>query len=364
MKIMRLFILSIVILFVSGSTCYPSEKIVIRPPKVIKVPSDFSSINAAIENAAEYDIIEVAAGTYNETLVISKNNLRITGGGKDNTIITGNSASNVITVNRGNGFALEKITIQGGYIGVYCSWAGAALSECRIQNNIGDAGIVSTNGSIISLGQTDISGNNCGVMVLYNSVMRIENCNIFSNSLEGVSAWFLGVARIKSCDIYSNGGDGIQVGGGSSVRLSLSKVHGNALSGIGATEGSSARLGGGNDIYSNGDNSGWRAGIGVFHGSNVTATLTDSSEKDDIYLNNGPGLFISNNSSLFLKIGNVYQNKGDGIHLTLNSTAQLEEVSLTDNTGYGIACNQQSVLSKIGATIISGNTLGDTGGCW
>jgi len=88
------------------------------------------------------------------------------------------------------------------------------------------------------------------------------------------------------------------------------------------------------------------------------------TDNDEIYLNNGPGVFVSNNSSLFIASGKTYQNKGDGIHLHLNSTAQLEDVSITNNSGYGIACNDQSVLSKAQSTNIENNTLGDTADCW
>jgi len=357
-------ILSWTLVYAGDFYVIPIRKGVIRPPKTINVPSDVSTIKEAVDEAVEGDTIKIAAGTYNETVSISKNGLTIEGGGKDNTVISGDSSAIVITVNSIKQCKINDITIQGGSLGVYCSFGEVTFSNCRVQNNPGFAGILARHNSSVSLGNTDVNGNQYGVWVDRSASIAIEDCNIFSNSQNGVSIWYTSSASIKGCDIYSNGGNGIQVGGGSSIKLSLSKVHGNTYSGIDVTQLSTIALRGGNDIYSNADNSGWRAGIGAYHSSNVVATLSDTTDKDEIYLNNGPGIYISNNSSLFMASGKTYQNKGDGIHLHLNSTTQLEDVSVTNNSGYGIACNDQSVLTKTASTIIANNTLGDTDDCW
>jgi len=62
--------------------------------------ADYTSIQEAIDNANEGDIIYVYSGVYSEKLTISKNSLKIIGENKDNTIING----------AGEGDGLVKIT--------------------------------------------------------------------------------------------------------------------------------------------------------------------------------------------------------------------------------------------------------------
>jgi hypothetical protein len=74
---------------------------------------------------------------------------------------------------------------------------------------------------------------------------------------------------------------------------------------------------------------------------------------------NGPGLFVANSSTLFLKSGTVSGNHGDGIHLRFDSVAQLEEgASVVLNHGYGINTGDEYNDSKYWST---GCDLGSEG---
>ncbi len=101
------------------------------PPRVLKVPSEYATIQDAINAATYNDIIELAAGTYsgkgNRDLNFDDKNLTIRGQGCSNTIIDlGGSASNphrlaILNVDSNekgpNTIKLEKLKVINGYAG-------------------------------------------------------------------------------------------------------------------------------------------------------------------------------------------------------------------------------------------------------
>jgi len=82
-------------------------------PSTIHVPSDYSMINWAIGNASSGDTILVAAGTYNEELVIDKS-LTIAGAGAETTTIdgTGLAPNTLVTITAAGDVTLTNFTIR------------------------------------------------------------------------------------------------------------------------------------------------------------------------------------------------------------------------------------------------------------
>ena len=69
---------------------------------VIIVPDDYSSINEAINHSLSGDTIFVKAGSYNENIVVNKDNLRLVGENKETTIIYGSGTGNVVYMDANN----------------------------------------------------------------------------------------------------------------------------------------------------------------------------------------------------------------------------------------------------------------------
>ena len=152
----------------------------------------------------------------------------------------------------------------------------------------------------------------------------------------------------------------MQVHGDSVAYLLNNEIFSNKYSGVGLTESSSVSFGGGNKIHGNGDNSGWRAGVGVYHSSQAIFIPEVAGNKDDIYGNNGPGVFLSENCGMLMKSAIVRDNHGDGVTINMGSFGQFESGAIIEgNDGYGINCTD--VGNKSGQPgSLAGNGSGET----
>lgn len=125
----------------------------------INVPSDYSTIAAAITAASSGDTIEVAAGTYQETglEIASSKTLTINGAGASSTIIDAAAAGRVFSILDGGTATITNLTITNGSMtgaGGAAITVGAAssltLTNCMLSNNTvsgGDGGAVNTSTS-------------------------------------------------------------------------------------------------------------------------------------------------------------------------------------------------------------------------
>lgn len=171
------------------------------------VPSQYLTIQAAIDAAFEGDTIIVQPGTYHENIQWDVNNITLTSTNPNDpeiiasTVIDGGSSSYTVTftwaIPRG---LLIGFTITGGHTGISGNEDAEPLvtiSHCIIRNN-GD-GVVWMNGTISNC---LIYHNSDGVAVCGG---LITNCAIVDNISLGVFSPESGVTRITNCIIWGNG---------------------------------------------------------------------------------------------------------------------------------------------------------------
>ncbi len=347
--------------------------------KVINVPGDFATIQEAIDAATEGDTINVAAGTYNEKLDISKNNITLQGAGKDTTIITGPGDGKTSTVDLKNvkGILIDGFLIKGGKNGIGLIFSSLDCQNCRLEDNT--SGLRAYHNSYLKMGNSSAGSNTRGVVLNSGSTVYIYDSEISQNSEIGLNASGGANVEIEGCTISDNAGDGISANDsyldiytstvsnngssgitawlGSSIFIKNSQVSLNKSLGLNVSGHSSFHLKRGNTISGNATDSGW-GGIGIYHVSYVFV-----EDDNNITQNNGPGIIISNNSTLDMSSGIIDGNQGHGIEITSDATTQLSSsVAITNNTGYGINCNDGKIISGTPENI-SGNTLGTTNGC-
>ena len=103
-------------------------------------------IQDAINAAPAGGTVDISAGTYSESLVISKN-ITLRGASSATTLLQpAGSGQRVIRVTTGNNLRLENLTVTGGNLvsdvggGVYLENGGLELVSCVVSNNSADYG--------------------------------------------------------------------------------------------------------------------------------------------------------------------------------------------------------------------------------
>lgn len=85
---------------------------------VIHVPADYETIGAALENAPEDAIVEVAEGIYRESLVIDRP-LTLRSRIGDTALLSGSDDEPVIQISDTEHVLIENLSISGGKYGIY-----------------------------------------------------------------------------------------------------------------------------------------------------------------------------------------------------------------------------------------------------
>ena len=172
----------------------------------INVPDDQATITLALAAATSGDIITVDAGTYNESITISKS-LTILGSGIGNTIISGDGIqSYVVTIDADNttinGFTLQMSSVGGSdYI------VKIFASNVIVSNNIikGDGGSVETGISTSSSNSNIIISGNTVSNCSYSTIaMGAFNSTISANTVFGSTS-------AGGIEIYSNSNGNVSI---------------------------------------------------------------------------------------------------------------------------------------------------------
>jgi parallel beta-helix repeat protein len=118
----------------------------------LSVPGAYSTIQAAVNAAKSGDTVNVAAGTYNENVLVKKDNLRIVGHGMTDTLINGNVT--------GRGFEIDANQV---------SVSGFNVTNC-------ETAIFVNNASSCSITDNYVTTSKMGIWLSYSS-----NCNVLRN---------------------------------------------------------------------------------------------------------------------------------------------------------------------------------------
>jgi len=94
----------------------------------LKVPSQYGTIQAAVDAAVAFDIIEIAAGTYVENVDIElKNDLKIVGDGK--VVVDGAGAGDIFFVGNSDAIRIENLVLKNAARAVHTLSSSKVIVE-------------------------------------------------------------------------------------------------------------------------------------------------------------------------------------------------------------------------------------------
>ena len=202
----------------------------------INVPADQPTIAAAISASVNGDVINIAAGTYNEHSLDTDGKAitiqgTLNGDGTLATTIDAQQGARVFSISSGEGLdtVIQDLVITGGLAsnggGIYCYYASSpTISGCTIEGNTANSnggGIYCGWDSFPTITNCTIEGNTSynygGGIYCWDSFPTITDCDFINNSADfgGGIYCIISNPTITGCTISSNtaifgGGGGIR----------------------------------------------------------------------------------------------------------------------------------------------------------
>lgn len=148
-----------------------------------------NTIQAGVDAVDSGGTVHVAAGTYTETVIISKT-VSIDGAGQTATVIDGGASAPVISVTVGSVF-ISDLMITNGYTetglgGGIFSAADLVLTRCSVLSNTAGAGGGIFNMAALSLDTCAVVSNTAGTGggILNSGTLTLTNSTVLSNTAE------------------------------------------------------------------------------------------------------------------------------------------------------------------------------------
>ena len=167
----------------------------------------FATITRALQSAAAYDTIYIAAGTYSETVVIDIDGISLIGADSSATIIdagdsnTANTA--VIVVSKAIGGLIKDLTIRDGFDGIYYSdtSSGMIIENCNILSNKRYGFNRAGSGYPLLLQDNNFSNNDSYAIYSFTANNAIEKLINNSGENNGVDGILIIGERVGSWDV-------------------------------------------------------------------------------------------------------------------------------------------------------------------
>ena len=224
---------------------------------VHRVPSEFATIQAAINASSNGDEVFVSAGTYMENLNFNGKNISVIGEDRATTVIDGNKAGSVVTFSSSeaataklSGFTLTNGLTAGKGGGVYINGAHPTIENLIITDNQGNsAGGIGADYSSSILKNLIISNNHAedsGGGLFVNFASPTVTNVLFTGNTAAWRGGAVGILRSQSNPVFSNvtlsantgstvgwgggGGGGFAFWNGGNASIKNSIVYGNTVS--------------------------------------------------------------------------------------------------------------------------------------
>jgi len=339
--------------------------------------------------AAPGALVNVAAGTYNENVVISKN-LRIDGNDAPRPVVDGGAAGSVFTIGAFT-VLLDDLVIQNGAAangGGINNSGTLSVRDSLIQNNVAN-GAAGSGGGILNTGAGTIDVRNSAIS---NNQANRAGGGIEDNAGAGVRVTLVDVnlnnnnAGVAPATAAPGNGGGLHVTGAGSVNITRGTVNGNvaALEGGGLWNGTGTMTLNnvtisGNTASGNGADDG---GGGVFNNGgtvNIQSSLISNNVADGT-LGSGGGIFNNTGGTVSITTSTISGNRanraGGGIEDNVGNLITIVDSTIDSNNvgvapavaapgnGGGIHITGAGRVTLDGSTISRNLAANEGGGLW
>jgi len=296
---------------------------------VIRVPEDYKTIGEALATAPEGAIIEIAAGTYPESLVIDRP-VSLRPAEDDGEVLLAPAADEpVIAVIDTESVTIEGLTIVGGEIGIFVTRS----QDVTLRDNfVSGSRLV---GIKVRLGAADILDNTVfhaqppygmGIHVTNTTQWppsRVIGNLVFGHSRSGIYTNMTGMIEVMDNIVTDNGRHGIAI-----TEMSHADVFGNILvdnaeTGIQLLDMSMAHI-----------------------CDNIVSDTRGSSEAPRI--RQGNGIIIDYHSEATLSGNTIQGSAQHGISILFGSTAFLHENTIEDSEAQSVFVDESQALEGSG----------------
>jgi subtilase family serine protease len=189
-----ILISSMLLAFTTGASneSLRTNRKTLRATGIIRVPDDFETINEAIDGASAGDILYVAPGIYNESVIINKR-ISLVGEDREKTVICYNVTDNGVGVNIcADCVVVTNFSITHTYEAVEISGRNCTISHSRITDC--EIGISMENSEFNRIEDNDI---NCSLGIgiaesTCNVIVRnyvVSNCGIIGSGSASNVTW-------------------------------------------------------------------------------------------------------------------------------------------------------------------------------
>jgi parallel beta-helix repeat protein len=254
----------------------------LTPTKVIRVPVDYPTIQAAVDAACAGNTIIVGEGIYTENVKVNKAlTIKSTSGNPADTIVlAADPDADVFSV------TADYVTISGFTV-------GGAVEHT-------DAGIYLDNASYSYISDNTISNNSFGIYLRDSSNNSIVSNNVSSNNYDGICLYYHNNDNNIRNNTVLNNSDGISLYGSDSNNILDNNVPNCRIC--------LAHFSNNNKLINNN-----------VHGIGLASSNNNSIIRNKVSSNEGFGIYLINSSKNYIVENIVSMCKMHGVYLSLSS---------------------------------------------
>jgi hypothetical protein len=304
-----------------------ANKAVAAPLDVCPSGCTYTTIQAAVNNAAPFDTVNVSAGTYPENVVINKS-LTVQGADATSTIVDGTDSESVFVIDGSVTVTLTNMTITNGNAAnsLPTSWGGGiaieqgdvTLDNVIVSNNFASmGGGISSSGGKLTVLNSQIMNNIAGDM----TTARGGGIEV---SESNASAQVVIINSTIVNNTASSFSGGVAIGGGIASSASSLRIENSTINGNHSSSGVSSGSAGG--IFINGDSD----------TITKTAVIQNSTISGNSTVFSGGGLYVTNSAVVTLTNNTIVSNTAallaGGISSFNSSTVNLKNTLTAQNS--------------------------------